>query len=200
MSHSDRARSLVMQPEEVLKAECWGDETSEGGRRTLYETYWRCPGTRCDAIMSAIEAGESDEAIARRYDSFANGERMCTARDIHVYRLAYSRMLGLPDPPRPDGDEEGGGECGLTKREAEALRLWESGMGFSAIQRAMDMTNSEARIVLYYRLDIAHRARPGQPRRAAARNGELGMGKWSKARKKGFLAWIRERTGGTKDG
>lgn len=63
----------------------------------LYQMYCRQPGTRINDIMTMIEAGYSDEAIAACFDRLNNqGAHTCIASDIAVYRKAHDGKLSKP--------------------------------------------------------------------------------------------------------
>ena len=76
--------------------------TSEMDSRPAFYRYCRRPGTRCNGIMELIDAGFSDEEIAKAVSSLPHkGRGMnpnigCSAKTIRVYRKAHDNKLCKP--------------------------------------------------------------------------------------------------------
>ena len=70
--------------------------------RTPFDRNCRVPGSRCNLIMSMIERGLSDKAIAARVRNIPatgtgyNPNQDCSAKTIAVYRKAYNGTLIEP--------------------------------------------------------------------------------------------------------
>ena len=111
-----------------------------------FDRLWRSPGTRCNRIMEMIEAGETDEHIAKVVHAD-------DAMTIALYRKALMQHKGLipfdMPPPEPI-------TLTSSREAALALMLYGMGYGVTRIARMLEIPLGRAKHYVYRHVKERH--------------------------------------------
>lgn len=99
------------------------------------------PGSRCDRIMQAIDAGMSDKDIAKRYGT--------SAKVIAVYRAWHDGNLAQAKNDMPTDRGRPGAQDGGKPKYETAWEMRALGWSYKRIAEAMGKSEHAARNLVY---------------------------------------------------